>query len=110
MKIEEGESPLKRGAARSPSTAPSPRPTATRATRWCWRPAALALAQHHHFESVEEAVAAGADIIPTVVDLETLDPPRRVGDTEKGEELVREIEVLRALLRAFEANVLQEQP
>ena len=38
----------------------------------------IALAQHHHFESVDEAVAAGADIIPTVTDLASFQPPRTV--------------------------------
>ena len=69
-----------------------------------------ALAQHHHFESVEEAVAAGADIIPQVSDLAVFEHPRTVAETEKGEELAREIEVLHELLRAFEANVVEEQP
>jgi hypothetical protein len=32
-----------------------------------------------------------------------------VAETEKGEELAREIEVLEELLRAFEANVVEEQ-
>jgi fructose-1,6-bisphosphatase len=38
VKIEKGESPLKHsGKAITPSTARSPKPTVTMATRWCWR-------------------------------------------------------------------------
>lgn len=68
------------------------------------------LAQHHHFESVEEAVAQGADIIPAISSVEVFSVPRTVADTEAGEEIVREIEVLEDLIRAYEDNTIQERP
>jgi fructose-1,6-bisphosphatase-3 len=67
------------------------------------------LAQHHHFESVEDAVEAGADIIPKISDIEVFERPRLVQDTEKGDEIRREIEILEELIRAYEDNVLTEQ-
>ena len=45
------------------------------------------LAQHHHFESISEAITQGADIIPTIQDVCVFDPPRRVADTNEGETL-----------------------
>jgi len=54
-------------------------------------------------------VASGADIIPTVTTLASHEPPRSVADTEKGEELRREVAVLEALLEAYEGSVLLEE-
>ncbi|WP_437576933.1 fructose-1,6-bisphosphatase [Sorangium sp. So ce887] len=67
------------------------------------------LAQHHHFTSVEQAVEAGEDIIPEISDVEVYEAERRVGDTEKGEELVREIEILERLIVAYRDGALLEQ-
>ena len=68
------------------------------------------LAQHHHFASVELAVEEGADIIPTISDVESYAEPRRVADTERGAEIEREIEALERLIRAYEDSVIQERP
>ncbi len=66
----------------------------------------IALAQHHHFESVDEAVAAGADIIPEVTDIKVFDRPMTVSETEKGAELALEIQVLDQLRDAYEREVI----
>jgi fructose-1,6-bisphosphatase-3 len=68
------------------------------------------LAQHHHFDSIQSAITRGADIIPTIDDVHVFDPPRRVADTEEGEAIRREIEMLELLLRAYEDNLLPENP
>ena len=49
------------------------------------------LAQHHHFESISEAITQGSDIIPKIHAMCVFDPPRRVADTEEGESLRQEI-------------------
>ena len=67
------------------------------------------LAQHHHFESISEAITGGADIIPTIQDVTVFDPPRRVRDTHEGERLRHEIAALELLLRAYRENVLPER-
>jgi fructose-1,6-bisphosphatase-3 len=66
------------------------------------------LAQHHHFESVDAAVATGADIVPTVSDVATYATPRTVADTETGDRIRAEIDALHELVRAFEMNVVRE--
>jgi fructose-1,6-bisphosphatase-3 len=60
------------------------------------------LAQHHHLEG------AGADIVPTVSDVEIYEQPRTVGDTEQGTELRAEISALEQLLAAYETNTIRE--
>lgn len=67
------------------------------------------LAQHHHFESISEAITGGADIIPTIKDVTVFDPPRRVRDTSEGDTLRHEIAALELLLRAYRENVLPER-
>jgi fructose-1,6-bisphosphatase III len=67
------------------------------------------LAQHHHFESVSEAITQGSDIIPKIHAMCLFDPPRRVADTEQGESLRHEIAALELLLQAYEDNVLPER-
>ncbi|MDB4955635.1 MAG: Fructose,6-bisphosphatase [Myxococcales bacterium] len=66
------------------------------------------LAQHHHFEGAEDAIAKGADIVPTVSDVEVYEHPRTVGDTESGDEIRGEITALEELLHAFETNLIRD--
>ncbi len=66
------------------------------------------LAQHHHFTSINDAITQGSDIIPTIEDIRVFDRPRKVADTERGEEIRREISALELLLRAYEENALPE--
>ncbi len=68
------------------------------------------LAQHHHFESVEAAIEQGADIVPTIQDLRTCDPPRRVRDTTKGDELREEIAGLTRLVAAYRDHDVEPPP
>jgi fructose-1,6-bisphosphatase-3 len=67
-----------------------------------------ALAEHHHFESVEDAVKGGADIVPKVTDLRVFEAPRRVGESEAGDAIRREIEALEGLVLAFDENRIPE--
>jgi fructose-1,6-bisphosphatase-3 len=108
VKIEAGESPVKKSKRAVTIDGAFSEAYGDKGYTLILEAGRTALAQHHHFESVEEAVASGADIIPTVVDLETYDPPRTVAETEKGAELAREIEVLEALLHAYEEELLAE--
>ncbi|MEO8706704.1 MAG: fructose-bisphosphatase class III [Kofleriaceae bacterium] len=65
------------------------------------------LAQHHHFEGSEAVIEAGADIVPTVSDVEVYATPRTVGDTEAGDAIRSEIETLEELVAAFETNLIR---
>jgi fructose-1,6-bisphosphatase III len=109
VKIEEGESPVKRSRRAVTIDGAFSEAYGDKGYTLLLEAGRTALAQHYHFESVDEAVATGADIIPTVEDIEVYNPPHTVAATEKGEELEREIEVLETLLRAYEENVLLEQ-
>ena len=66
------------------------------------------LAKHHHFESVEAAVRDGVDIIPEIMEVRRWDAPRRVGDTEQGDEIRSRIELLQQLVTAYRNNKLRQ--
>ncbi len=67
------------------------------------------LAEHHHFESVRDALMQGADIIPKVVEVRRHEQPRRVADTERGAAIRGEIDMLKRLVVAYEASVIDER-
>ena len=67
------------------------------------------LAQHHHFSSVEAAIAIGADIVPTVTVLRAYDPPRTVAMTPEGETLRADIAALHGLARAYREARISER-
>jgi fructose-1,6-bisphosphatase-3 len=52
----------------------------------------------------------GADIVPEIQTLRAYDPPRRVGDSQKGEELRAEIEGLAELVRAYRDHAIEAPP
>jgi len=109
VKIEEGESPVKRGGRAITIDGAFSEAYGDKGYTLVLEAGRIALAQHHHFESVEEAVAAGADIIPLVRDIEVFDRPQTVSETEKGAELALEIQVLEQLRQAYEDDRLPEQ-
>jgi len=43
------------------------------------------LAEHPHFESIEDTLTRGADIIPHLQEIQRFSQPRRVGETESGD-------------------------
>lgn len=108
VKIEEGESPLKRSGkaitidgAFSEAYGDQGYTLVLEADRTC-------LALHHQFESVEAAIRDGVDIIPNVTDVRVWDTPRRTADTERGAELRTRIELLEQLIEAYQNNDLRQ--
>jgi fructose-1,6-bisphosphatase-3 len=73
-------------------------------------PERVALAEHHHFESVEEVIQNDADIVPTIITVCEYPRPRLVADTEEGADLVERALVLEELATAYRLGVLRERP
>lgn len=66
------------------------------------------LACHHSFESVEAAIRDGVDIIPSISVVRAWNPPRRMADTERGEQFRFGIEQLERLIEAYRNNDLRQ--
>lgn len=68
------------------------------------------LVQHEPFESAENAIRTGTDIISTTQIIELNSRRIRVRDTDKGRELQRQIDELMELLYAYRHKLIQQKP
>ncbi len=108
VKIEKGESPLKRSGKAITIDGAFSEAYGDHGFTLVLESGRTLLVKHHHFESVEAAVRDGVDIIPSVTVIRTWDAPRRIGDTERGEELRCQIDMLQRLIDAYNGNRLRE--
>ncbi len=108
VKIEKGESPLKRSGKAITIDGAFSAAYGDHGYTLVLEPDQTFLAKHHHFESVEAAVRDGVDIIPTIAVVRRWDPPRRVADTERGQEIRLQIELLERLVGAYRGNKLRQ--
>lgn len=69
----------------------------------------LLLASHEPFESTQKAIEEEKDILTTTVVLEKAAARIRVGDTDVGFELKKQIEKLELLLHCYEKGIISEQ-
>jgi fructose-1,6-bisphosphatase III len=104
VKIEKGESPLKRSGKAITIDGAFSQAYGDHGYTLVLEPSRTLLAKHHHFESVEAAVRDGVDIVPEVSVLRQWERPRRIADTERGDEIRRMIAQLERLARAYHAN------
>ena len=108
VKIEQGESPLKDGGRAVTIDGAFSEAYGDKGYTLVVKAGRIYLAQHHHFESIAEAITSGADIVPSISEIRREPRQRLVGDTETGELLRREIGVLELLIRAYRENVVEE--
>jgi fructose-1,6-bisphosphatase-3 len=108
VKIEKGESPLKRSGKAITIDGAFSEAYGDHGYTLVLEPERTQLARHHHFESVHAAVREGIDIIPTVSVVRQESTPRTVADTERGAELRREIAWLERLVQAYRGNQLRQ--
>jgi fructose-1,6-bisphosphatase-3 len=72
-------------------------------------PERVALAEHHHFESVEEVIQNDADIVPTILTVCEYERPRLVADTEEGADVMERARALEELATAYRQGLLRER-
>ncbi len=106
VKVEKGEEPLKRSGLAITIDGAFSEAYGDRGYTLILSPRRVALAEHHHFESIEEAITAGADIVPTVTTVKEYPRPRRRADTEQGDETRQQIKALERLIRAYEEGAI----
>ncbi|MBK6313408.1 MAG: fructose-bisphosphatase class III [Blastocatellia bacterium] len=108
VKIEKGESPVKESGRAVTIDGAFSEAYGDRGYTLVIRAGRIYLAQHHHFESVSDAITTGADIVPTIEEIRSWETLRTVGDTEAGTNIRGEIAVLERLVEAFRDNLLRE--
>jgi fructose-1,6-bisphosphatase-3 len=109
VKIEKGESPLKRSGKAVTIDGAFSQAYGDKGYTLVLESDRTYLAQHHQFESVRAALEKGMDIIPSIQVLSSFSPPRLVKDTERGEHLKHSIEALELLCQAYRENRIPER-
>jgi fructose-1,6-bisphosphatase III len=107
VKIEKGEDPLKRSGKAITIDGAFSSAYGDHGYTLVLEPERTFLAKHHHFESVEAAVRDGVDIIPTLRTIREWDPPHRVADTERGEQIRCDLALLERLADAYRRNKIR---
>jgi fructose-1,6-bisphosphatase-3 len=108
VKIEDGESPLKRSGKAITIDGAFSEAYGDHGYTLVLEASRTVLAKHHHFESVEAAVRDGVDIVPSVSVVREWGRPRRMAETERGEQLSCEIEMLEQLIEHYRNNDLRQ--
>jgi fructose-1,6-bisphosphatase-3 len=108
VKIEKGESPLKKSGKAITIDGAFSEAYGDHGYTLVLEADKTLLALHHHFESVEAALKSNTDIIPEVTLIRENVPPRRVADTERGEEIRTRIKLLELLIAAYRQNLLPQ--
>lgn len=110
VKVEKGEEPVKRSGAAVTIDGAFSESYGDRGYTLILAPERIALAEHHHFESISDAITAGADIVPKVLELRVYNPPRLIADTEEGDARRQDIAALERLMLAYDEGALLESP
>jgi fructose-1,6-bisphosphatase-3 len=108
VKIEKGENPIKRSGKAITIDGAFSEAYGDHGYTLVLEADRTLLALHHHFESVESAIAGGVDIVPSVTTVHTWDRPRKMCDTERGQEMRRQIDLLEHLIEAYQDNRLRQ--
>jgi len=108
VRVEKGEEPVKRSGAAVTIDGAFSESYGDRGYTLILAPERIALAEHHHFESILDAITSGADIVPKVSDLRVYDAPRVIADTEEGNAHRQDIAALERLMLAYHEGALLE--
>lgn len=109
VKPEHGEQPVKAGGNAVTIDGAFSEVYGDRGYTLVLSPERVTLAEHHHFESVEEVIQNDADIVPSITTLCDYPIPRRVDNTEEGADIRGRLETLLALATAYQQGDLAER-
>lgn len=108
VKIEAGESPLKRSGKAVTIDGAFSEAYGDKGYTLVLQPERTYLALHNHFQSVEDTVKNGTDMIPETHELRSYTEPRLTSDTEEGRDIEAQIALLELLIRAYRENKVEQ--
>jgi fructose-1,6-bisphosphatase-3 len=108
VKIEAGESPLKRSGKAVTIDGAFSESYGDKGYTLVLQAQRTYLALHNHFQSVEDTVKNGTDMIPETQELIVHTELRRTADTEEGREIEAQIALLELLIRASRENKVEQ--
>lgn len=106
VKVEKGEAPVKRGGNAVTIDGAFSEAYGDRGYTLLLEAERATIAEHHHFDSIEEAIRSGADVVPKVTTVVAYDRPRTIGDTEQGEEIRERVMLLERLVEAYREGAI----
>jgi fructose-1,6-bisphosphatase-3 len=106
VKVEQGESPLKRSGKAVTIDGAFSEVYGDRGYTLVLRPERTYIALHHHFDSVEDSIRQGTDMVPVVQEISRFEKPRLIADTEEGADIRAEIQLLEKLIQAYRERKL----
>ncbi len=109
VKIEKGELPLKRGGNAITIDGAFSEAYGDRGYTLVLRPDRIDLAEHSPFEGVEATVLHGADILPKVTTIRSYGRARTLGETDRGDDIRRQIDDLDALVQGFHDGLVKPE-
>ena len=109
VKMEKGESPLKDSGLAVTIDGAFSEAYGDRGYTLVLEADGTFLAQHHHFESIDDAIKRGGDIIPSIQKLREFSVPHKTSDTEKGAHMLAQINTLERLIQAYRDNKVRER-
>jgi len=109
VKIEQGEEPVKRGGNAVTIDGAFSEAYGDKGYSLLLEPERIALAEHSHFDSVQQVIESDADIVPKVREIRSYPTPRPLNDTEVGKEIREKIRDLKRLIQAYQEGQLHEK-
>ncbi len=109
VKIAEGEQPVKRGGNAVTIDGAFSEAYGDRGYTLLLTPEGLTLAEHAHFDSIEQVLVAGADMLPHTREIRTYPRPRLLADTEDGAEIRQTIALLESLILAYQEGEIRQR-
>jgi len=108
VKVDKGEKPLKDGGNAVTIDGAFSEAYGDRGYTLIIEPGGIDIAELHHFDSVEQFIKGGADIVPKIVGIRKNKKPRTLGETDKGVAFRGQIAQLKQLIVAYRAGYLME--
>ncbi len=109
VKIEQGESPLKRSGKAVTIDGAFSEAYGDKGYTLVMQPDRTYLALHHHFDSVSDSIQRGTDMIPECHDIRVYPQSRTINDSEQGVLIRNQIALLELLIKAYVENKIEQQ-
>jgi fructose-1,6-bisphosphatase III len=109
VRVEKGENPLKRGGNAVTIDGAFSQAYGDRGFTLLLDAGGITLAEHAHFESIEEVIKSGADMVPKTVLIRRYEPARAMGQGSRGAEMRQNIALLQHLIDAYRNGLLPEK-
>jgi fructose-1,6-bisphosphatase-3 len=108
VKMAEGEQPVKRGGNAVTIDGAFSEAYGDRGYTLLLTPEGLTLAEHAHFDSIEQVLTDGDDMLPKTREIRTYPRPRLLADTEDGIAVRETVGLLETLILAYQEGEIRQ--